>query len=257
MLNFDDLALWRDDQQVFAHLSFQLAAGQHTVILGPNGAGKSSLLKLITQEIYPLANQGSLSIFGKARWNLTELRQHIGLVSNDLQQNFSPQATGEQVVLSGYFSSLGTWAHQSYSANQRQRALQLLAEFDLSPLRLRPFAQMSTGQQRRCLLARALVQEPELLIFDEPTSGLDPAASQDYLSLLPQLAQQGKTLILVTHHLHEIPPFIDRVVLLQQGQIIADGSKQQLLTAERLSALFGRPLHLVEHQGYYQVLPLG
>lgn len=257
MLHFEHLNLWRDQQLVFEELNFRLDAHQHCVILGANGAGKSTLLKLITQELYPQAAQGRLQIFGKERWNVWELRRHIGLVSSDLQREFNGPATGEQAVLSGYHASIGTWAHQTYDADQRKRALDLLDDFGIGELAQRPFSQMSTGQQRRCLLARALVRDPELLIFDEPTSGLDPAASQQYLQRLDRLAQQGKTLILVTHHLHEIPPFIDRVVFIQHGKLIADGPKAELLTSERLSRLFDAPLHLVEHQGYYQVLPLG
>ena len=114
---------------------------------------------------------------------------------------------------------------------------------------------MSTGQQRRCLLARALVHRPRTLILDEPTAGLDFAASFDYLERIRELARAGRNIVIVTHHLNEIPPEVDRVVLLDEGRIVADGGKHEVLTAERLSAIYATPIRVTEVDGYYLAYP--
>ncbi|HXH72703.1 MAG TPA: ATP-binding cassette domain-containing protein [Mariprofundaceae bacterium] len=251
-----DIHLVRGDTRVFDGLSLRLDFGTNTAILGPNGAGKTSLLKLLASEIHPLVRPGSgVRLLGLERWNVWELRHHLGLLSQDLQNAYEPDVAGLQIVLSGLYSSIGTYAHQTFSPAEVDRARKLMADLGIGELERTDYGRMSTGQQRRFLLARALIHDPQALILDEPTSGLDLSAGIHYLQLMRRLMQEGRTLVLVTHHLHEIPPEIDRVVLLKQGRIVADGPKAELFTSARLSELYDVPLRLIEADGWYQAVP--
>lgn len=248
----------RGEIPVLQELTLTLPAGQHTAILGPNGAGKTTLLKLLTREIYPVAEPGSyLRLFGQERWNVWDLRARIGVVSHELQRNYSDHARGIEVVLSGFFWSIGTWPHQRFDAAHRARALELMRAFGIEHLADQRFGTMSTGEQRRCLLARALVHDPDVLILDEPTNGLDLAGRFQFLALIRELMRQGKTVILVTHRVDEIVPEISYVVLLKEGRVLAAGPKPEVLTSEHLSCLFDVPLTVVHANGYYQVVPAG
>ena len=243
-------------RQVFRELSLQLRSGEHTAILGPNGAGKSALIKLLSRELYPVVKPGSwLRIFGEERVNLWDLRARIGLVSQDLQAGYSGGVLARDVVLSGYFGSVGLGRSHLVTASQRQRVRQLMEELGLADLAQRPYAQLSDGQRRRLLLARALVHGPQVLVLDEPTNGLDLKAKHQLLAILRQLSQSGTTLLLVTHQIEAIIPEIDRCVLLKQGEVVGDGPSDALLRDAPLSALFDTPLQVLSSGGYRQVLP--
>ena len=255
-LELQDVDLWLGPRLVFAGLTLSLHRGEHTVILGPNGAGKSALIKLLSRELYPVVKPESwLKIFGSARVNLWELRQRIGLVSSDLQRLHPPQVSAADVVLSGLFGSLGIGRSQQPTAAQRQRVTALLEQLQLAELVERPFGQLSDGQQRRLLLARALVHQPEVLVLDEPTNGLDLRARHQLLASLRSLVDGGTTLLLVTHQIEAIIPEVSRVLLLKQGRLVGDGPAAELLSADPLSALYDTPLRLVEADGWRQVLP--
>jgi iron complex transport system ATP-binding protein len=256
ILEINNVAAYRGSTRVFNNLSLAVARGCHTVILGPNGAGKTTLLKLLTRDIYPVHRDGSyVRIFGRDRWDVAELRAHFGIVSHDLQHAYVGYASGLNIILSGYYSSLDTWEHQQFSAENIARAKHIMAALGVAALKARTFATMSTGEQRRFLLGRALVHDPEALVLDEPTSGLDVTACFHYLDLIRDLMRAGKTIILVTHHIHEIPPEVSRVVLLKGGEVIADGAKAAILSSENLSRLFDAPLEVVRANGFYQVVP--
>jgi iron complex transport system ATP-binding protein len=256
LAELEHIALQRGNRRVFDDLTLHFYRGQNTAILGPNGAGKSSLLKLLTSELRPLPGGASrMRLLGSERWVVSELRQHFGLVSQDLQEHYAAGATGLEVVLSGLYGSIGTFAHQHFDAAARQRATALLQALEIGELEGLSYMTMSTGQRRRCLLARALIHDPELLILDEPTAGLDLAATFDYLQRMRSLMQQGRTLLLVTHHLQEIMPEIERVVLLKAGRVVADGPKRKVLTSGVVSELYATPVHLVETRGWYHALP--
>jgi len=240
---------------VFHDLSLVIPAGCHTVILGPNGAGKSTLLKLLTRELYPVDRDGAVvRLFGRDRWNVWDLRHRLGIVSLDLQQEYGRTATGLDVILSGFYSSLHVYDHQRFSKADRARAEALLHELGVEHLKERPYAEMSTGEQRRVLLGRALVHDPDALILDEPTTGLDVKATAEYLTTVRTLMRRGRTVILVTHHIHEIPPEIERVVLLKQGRIVVDGAKRELMTDRELTALFDIPVTVCESEGFYHLV---
>jgi iron complex transport system ATP-binding protein len=248
--------VYRGRTEVFRNLSLDIAAGSHTVILGPNGAGKSTLLMILTREIYPLQRRGSyIKVLGQKRWNVWDLRRHLGIVSQDLQQHYLGDVRGINVILSGFYSGMDIWGHQHVTEEQRKRAREIMDLLELASFEERRFAQMSTGEQRRFLLGRALVHDPDVLVLDEPTSGLDVKACFQYLKIVRSLIDQGKFILLVTHHIHEIPPEISHVVMLKSGRIFTEGDKTDVLTGENLTRLFDTPVELVHSNGYYQAMP--
>ena len=257
-LELQAVEAWLGPRRVFADLSLRLHRGEHTVLLGPNGSGKSSLVKLLSRELYPVVKPGSLlRIFGSETVNLWELRGRIGLVSQDLQAAYGGRVPAADVVLSGFFGSVGIGRSQVASAAQHRRVAELMEQLGLGDLAERPYAQLSDGQRRRLLLARALVHGPEVLVLDEPTNGLDLKAKHQLLAILRDLARTGTTLLLVTHQIEAILPEISRCVLLCEGKVVGDGPSEALLQDGPLSALFATPLRVCEVNGYRQVLPAG
>ncbi|MFO7849935.1 MAG: ATP-binding cassette domain-containing protein [Spirochaetia bacterium] len=251
-----DLTAYRGTTRVFDGLSISIEKRCNTAILGPNGSGKTTLLKLISREIHPVVKDSSrLRIFGKELYNVWNLRSRLGIVSHDLQQRYLEGALGINVLLSGYYAGNDISWHMEFTGEQRNRALEVMESLGISHLMERPFGEMSTGQQRRCLLGRALIHDPEALLLDEPTEGLDVQASFKYFETIRELMGRGKTVVLVTHHIHEILPEIKRVILLKEGAVAADGEKDEILTSARLSSLFEYPLRVLKHNGYFQAAP--
>ncbi len=246
---------------VIHQISLTVWPGEHTAILGPNGSGKSSLIRLLTFEDRPLAAaDGSpvLQLFGRERWDLTELRARLGIVSGELDAAFGMgtsrgRVTGCDVTLSGLLGSHGVFAHHAVTTTMRDRAREALARVEALHLAQRPLNEMSAGERRRVLIARALVTRPDALLLDEPTTGLDLVARHRFMESVRGLARAGTTIILVTHHVDEIIPETRRVVLLQSGRIAWDAPPAKALTAARLSAVFGAALAVRRSGGYYQV----
>jgi iron complex transport system ATP-binding protein len=257
-LDLQAVEAYLGNHRVFSDLSLRLHEGEHTVILGPNGAGKSSLIKLLSREIYPVVKPGSwLRIFGHATVNLWDLRSRIGLVSDDLKAGYIGAVPAFDVVLSGFFGSVGIGRSQQPTAEHRQRVEALMGRLELAELAERPYGHLSDGQRRRLLLARALVHDPSVLVLDEPTNGLDLKARHQLLAILRDLARSGTTLLLVTHQIEAIIPEISRCVLLRDGAVVGDGPVSEFLSDAPLSALFDTPLRVCSLGGYHQVLPAG
>jgi iron complex transport system ATP-binding protein len=256
ILEINHAQVYRGETCVFNDLSFVLEEDRHTAILGPNGAGKSTMLKLLAGEVHAVPNENtSIRLFGEAQWNVWEVRKRLGMVSHDLQHQYMDQVTGLKVVLSGYYASIGTYGYQDFTYAQIAHARAVMDDLGVGGMTDRSYAAMSTGEQRRCLLARALVHEPSVLVLDEPTSGLDLTATFHYLDVVRGCMRKGKTILLVTHHIHEIPPEVRRVVLLKKGRILEDGEKKAVLSERNLSHLFDCPVTLAQANGWYQALP--
>lgn len=257
LLAIHEASVLRGDRLILDRFSLSLAAGQHTAILGANGSGKSTLIRLIARQIYPLArndNTPTIKVFGRDRWNVVELRSLIGIVSPAVQGDYTNEDAPLEVfdaVVSGFFAARGLWVDHEVSESMRQRALEALAQMQATHLIGREMASLSTGEARRVLIARALVHQPRALLLDEPCTGLDPASRRHFLESLRQLAQHGVTLLLVTHHVEEILPEIDHVVLLREGQLLRKGSKASVLTSEALTEAFGMPMHVTQQGDYY------
>jgi iron complex transport system ATP-binding protein len=254
LLALNKVTVMRGEHAALQDVSLQVEAGEHLCILGPNGCGKSTLIKTITRECYPVANEGSsIAILGRERWNIFELRSLLGIVSPDLLASCTGDATGRDVVVSGFFSSTRIFPHHAPSAAVLKRTEAALARLGIAHLANRPVAQMSSGEAKRTLIARALVHEPQTLLFDEPSNALDIGAQMQLRDTMRELAKSGLGILLVTHHVSEIIPEIERVVLLREGRVVGDGPKQEVLTSEKLSALFGVAIQIARHDGYYSL----
>lgn len=258
LIEFRNATVWHGRTCVFEDLNLRIAQHEQVAILGPNGSGKSTLLKTLNRELYPVARDDSwIRILGKERWNVWELRSSIGLVSDDLHRRYAPTTTAIDVVCSGFQSSIGTHGilQNRVLPEHLARAHSTLEELGIAELADRSLATMSSGQQRRCLLARALVHRPATLILDEPTAGLDISAAFSYLRQIRRLTEAGQNIVLVTHHLNEIPLEVDRVILLKAGRVIGDGSKADILTDGQLSDLYETPVRVARCDGYYLAYP--
>ncbi|HTS87079.1 MAG TPA: ATP-binding cassette domain-containing protein [Gemmatimonadales bacterium] len=253
LIEFRRVSVMRGDILALQEITLSIAVGEHVAVLGPNGSGKSSFIRTITRECYPLRNEGSsLTIMGRDRWNVFDLRRQLGIVTPALLARAPRGATGLEAVLSGFFSSDGLWAgHQPLSATMEAQAGAVLARLQASHLAGRPIEELSSGELRRIQVARALVHEPLALLLDEPSTHLDLFAQAELRRMLRSLAAAGTGIVLVTHHLADIIPEIDRIVLLDRGRIVGDGPKETMLQPERLSALFGVRVDLVERSGFF------
>jgi iron complex transport system ATP-binding protein len=252
LLALHRVTVMRGEYAALQNITLRVDAGEHVCILGPNGCGKSTLIKTITRECYPLADNGSsISILGRERWNIFELRSLLGVVSPDLLASCTSDATGRDVVLSGFFSSTRIFPHHAPNSELLEKTDAALARLGIAHLAGRPVAQMSSGEAKRTLIARALVHEPRTLLFDEPSNALDIGAQMQLRDSMRELARGGLGILLVTHHVSEIIPEIERVVLLREGRIVADGPTQDMLTSEKLSALFSAKVQIGRRDGYY------
>lgn len=253
LIEFENIFVQRGERPALNGLTLAIEKGEHVAILGPNGSGKSTLIKLITRECYPLARDGSrLRILGQQNWNIFDLRKHLGIVSNDLMAQCTRDITGRELVLSGFFGSIGIWPNHHVIAEMEEAGRAAMARLDVGHLANRWLDEVSSGEARRLLIARALIHNPDTLLLDEPTTSLDLAAQREMREHLRALAASGVSLLLVTHHLEEIIPEIDRVVLLKSGAVFADGPKAEILSAARLSSLFGVSLEVVQSDGFYR-----
>ncbi len=258
LLDIHNATIWRGTTRVFENLDLRISQHERVAVLGPNGSGKTTLLKTINRELYPVAADGSwVRILGRDNWNVWELRRHIGIVSHDLHQLYTPTTTGLEVVVSGFHSSIGVHGMlaEHISREQVAAARATMRVLGVESLQRTPLQAMSTGQQRRCLLGRALVHEPQTLILDEPTAGLDFAASFDYLARIRELSAAGRNIVIVTHHLNEIPPEVERIVVLKEGEVVADGAKESVLTSARLSRVYDTPVRVAQLDGYFLAYP--
>jgi len=254
LLDLQNVRVMRGEKIVLNDFTLRVDSNERVAILGPNGCGKSTLIKTITRECYPVVKAGSsMKILGQDSWNVFELRSLLGIVSNDLMSACTGEATGRDVVLSGFFSSTDIFPNHTVTPEQKELADAALAQLKISHLADRAVSEMSSGEARRVLIARALVHNPKALLFDEPSNSLDVFARHSLRQSMSLLANSGIGMVLVTHDLSDIIPEIDRVVLMSDGRIVADGRKEDLLQPDQLATLFGIDVVLAQHQGYYHL----
>ena len=254
LLELNRVTVMRGERAALEDVSLRIEAGDHVCILGPNGCGKSTLIKTITRECYPLAREGSsMAILGRERWDVFELRNLLGIVSPDLLAACTTDATGRDVVLSGFFSSTRIFPHHHPDPEHLAKSEAVLARVGVAHLADRCVMHMSSGEAKRTLIARALVHEPKTLLFDEPSNALDIAAQFQLRETMRELAQSGLAILLVTHHVSEIIPEMERVILLRGGKILADGEKETVLTEANLHELFEVPVRLHREDGYFHL----
>jgi iron complex transport system ATP-binding protein len=254
LLDFRNLRVMRGQKAALDDFSLRIGADEHVAILGPNGCGKSTLIKTITRECYPVAREDSaMSILGEETWDVFDLRTRLGIVSNDLMLSCTGDACGRDVVLSGFFSSTAIYPNHTVDPRHRELADAALSELKISHLAERAVCEMSSGEARRVLIARALVHKPRALLFDEPCNSLDLAAQQSLRQTMRSLANSGTAILLVTHELADIVPEIQRVVLMCRGRVVADGPKEEILQVERLAKLFGVNVEMARRDGHYHL----
>jgi iron complex transport system ATP-binding protein len=264
LLEYHDVSVYRGDTLALDRLSLTIRVGEHVAILGPNGCGKSTLIKTFTRECYPANRDGAstLRILGQEAWDVKELRSMLGIVTNDLvaectrgmSSDFAEiprRVTARDTVLSGFFSSIGVWAHHHVTPEMSAKAQQLLERLGVAHLADRLLDEMSSGEVRRVVIARALVHDPSSLVLDEPTNSLDLRATYELRDAVRDIARSGMSVLLVTHHLPDIIPEIDRVILIKRGRVVEDGPKEQVLTSAALSDLFGIPVEVGQRGEYY------
>ena len=249
-LELERVDVARGDRVVLHDIHLRIRAGEHVAILGPNGCGKSTLILTITCQIYPIVQPGMrVRIFGRERWDLTQLRKHFGVVASgpfgsELPGERTAVTTGLDAVIAGFFSASTLWPNLHVTEEMRERAEEALDRMEALHLAQQLVGEMSAGEKRRILIARALVHRPRQLLLDEPSNALDLAAQRELRDILRRLAAEGTGLVLVTHHLGDILPEIDRIILMSEGRIVGDGPREQLLTVPRLSELFNTPVRI-------------
>ena len=261
LIELHDASVVLGDARVLDSLTLTIRVGEHTAILGPTGAGKSTLMRVLALEQYPVPHENGVPpvrILGRDRWDVFELRSRLGIVSADVHDRFvhgnsNGSIAALDAVVSGLFATQGVFGHQDVTTVMRDRAAAALELMGVAHLAQVALDRMSTGEARRVLIARALVHQPAVLVLDEPTRGLDLVSRYHFMERVRDIARQGTTLLLVTHYIDEIVPEIGRLVLLDRGRIVDDGPTREILTASRLGPLFGSPLVVDHHDGYYHV----
>jgi iron complex transport system ATP-binding protein len=254
LLDLHNIRVMRGQKIALDDFTLRIGANEHVAILGPNGCGKSTLIKTIARECYPVVRPGSsMTILGRDTWDVFKLRSGLGIVSNDLMLSVTGDASGRDVVLSGFFSSTAIYPNHTVAPKQQELADSALHQLGIAYLADRPVCEMSSGEARRVLIARALVHKPQALLFDEPCNSLDLSAQYTVRQTMSSLARSGTAVILVTHELADVVPEIERVVLMSRGRVLADGPKEQILQVERLAELFGVPVQMARRDGHYHL----
>ena len=256
ILEIANARVWRGETLALENFSLSIRHGESVAILGPNGAGKSTFLKLLTGEVRPEADPATrCRLFGEELWSLEELRHRIGVVMPEEVARFHPDEFVFDAVLSSLRGAYGRTRDMRFSRKEKENAADSMSQMGVADLAGREFGTLSSGERRRVLIARALVHQPDVLVLDEPSTALDFAASIQLTSTLRGLAAAGRDLVLVTHHPGEIPPEIQRVVLLRDGRVFADGRKREVLTSGVLGDLYQVELAVRWSGGWCDVRP--
>lgn len=255
LLECRNLTVGRGEKRVLNRLSLTIRHLEHTAIIGPNGCGKTTLIRTITRDFYPWQHDSdwALRIMGRDRWHVFELRSLLGIVNNDLVASCTCSFPAREIILSGFFSSVGVWPHHVVEPQMEAKVDEVMKLLEIEHLAERPTNELSSGEAHRVVIGRALVNDPRALVLDEPSTSLDIRATRELRELMRKLAAAGKTLILVTHHLPDLIPEMGRVILMRDGQVFRDGPTAEVLTSANLTELFALPLEVVEREGYFNL----
>lgn len=233
---------------------FVLAEGEKIAVLGPNGAGKSTFIKLLTREVMPIFRDEAPVVFrGEKRPTLADIKACFGVVSSSMHDQISVHLPVIDIVCGGFFGTLGLPRGVCATEDMREAALDALERLGIADVADRDVLTLSMGQARRVLVARELVHDPQVLVFDEPCTGLDPQGMYQIRKTMCRLAEEGRGIVLVTHYPEDIIPAIERVVLIKDAHMCADGAKEGLLTDAVMSDLFGAPLRAELRDGWYSL----
>ncbi|MDR2251946.1 MAG: ATP-binding cassette domain-containing protein [Endomicrobium sp.] len=247
----------RDDRKILDDITLSIKTGENAAIIGPNGSGKSTFIKLITRSIYPsYTGVGVCKLFGRDVWNVTDLRSMFGIVTSELQYDFHNDITGFDVVLSGFFSSIGIGKNHIVTKAMAEKADKIIDLMEVSYLKDKKLDTMSSGEARRFLIARALVNDPKVLILDEPCNSLDIASSLNLHKIMRKIVATGANIILVTHLVSDIIPEINRFVFFKNGKVFANGTRKNIFTDDKLSSLFGINVKISENNGFCSIMTI-
>ncbi|MFT5836338.1 MAG: iron complex transport system ATP-binding protein [Sulfurimonas sp.] len=256
IINFENIYANYETIPVLEGINLKIKMNEHWVILGANGSGKSTLIKLLLNDLYPNPKYPfKKQIFAQERWSIFELKKHLGIITNDLHTNFQINGsflTAYEVVLSGFYSSIGVFKHQDFSSQEHEKALEVLEFLEISQIKDKKVHQMSTGQLRRCIIGRALIHNPKAFILDEPTVGLDIKAQNSFIKLIQKLSKKA-SIILVTHHIEEIFQEVTHIALMNNKTIFKQGKKEDILTSQNLSQIFEIKINLQEENNRYYI----
>jgi len=249
LISLEGVNVFREDTRILDGINWEVHHGQQWVVLGANGSGKSFLMNIVSSYLHPSDGKVFLLGYELGKVNVWNLREKIGVVSDSLQAAYTGSVKVLDVVCSGFFSSVGLYVEQEDWMDAK--AMQVLESLHMADFVHRPFWKLSHGEQKRVLIARALVFDPELLILDEPCNGLDIPSREYFLEMLSGLVSGGKHIVYVTHHVDEIMPFMTHVLLLKNGQVMECDKKENVLHEHILDSGLGYSMHLVKEQGRY------
>ncbi|WP_069172276.1 ABC transporter ATP-binding protein [Streptomyces griseus] len=251
VLELVDVSVVRDGRALVDDVSWSVKEGERWVIVGPNGAGKTTLLNIASSYLFP--STGTARILGEqlggVGTDVFELRPRIGIAGIAMAEKLPKRQTVLQTVLTAAYGMTATW-HENYEAVDEERARAFLDRLGMTEYLDRRFGTLSEGERKRTLIARAMMTDPELLLLDEPAAGLDLGGREDLVRRLGRLARDpyAPSMVMVTHHVEEIPPGFTHVLMIRQGRILAAGPMETELSSRNLSLCFGLPL-VVEHHG--------
>lgn len=246
MARFRKVSIRVGGRELLHSIDLEIGRRESLTILGPNGSGKTTLMKVFSGELRPWSGDPDTvcELFGRSRWNLFELRHHLGMVSMDLQAAFRSNVKAGDVILSGFFESMDVYRHHEVTDTMRQRSRELALFLQVDDLLEREYCTLSLGEARRVLIARALVHCPETLILDEPMTGLDIVARHRFRRIMRDLIESGTAVILITHELEDVPEGMDNILMVKDGRVLAHGHMQGILNDRNLSQLFGEDMRV-------------
>jgi len=255
LLELENIHTNYDNSLVLKEINLKIKEHEHWVILGANGSGKSTLIKLLLNDLYPNPKYPYVKkIFGQELWETSALKKKLGIITNDLHSYFEAHGSflsAYEVVLSGYFATIGVFTHQDFSDEQHKRATEVLEYLEILHIKEKKVHQMSTGQLRRCIIGRALIHNPSAFVLDEPTVGLDIKVQDSFIKLIRKLSKNA-SIILVTHHVEEIFAEVTHIALMHNKTIFKQGKKEEILTSKNLSEIFEIEIDLsLENERYY------
>lgn len=255
-LEMQNVSVVRGGKHILEHITLSIDDGENVAIIGLNGSGKTTLLKLLRGDAYPYYDPEAISemrIFGDEHWNVFDIRSKMGVVSMDLQDQFQSDTQVYEVIASGFFGSLDVYRNMEVSDRMMEEVHMRAVQMGIEDLLERTIEGLSLGEMRRALIARALVTNPRMLVLDEPMTGLDIVMKSKFRQMFDILINNGVSIIMITHDLTDIPISVQRIVMLRDGQIFADGSKMDLLKSATVSELYGEPIKVECSKGIYRM----
>ncbi len=255
-LELRNVSVVKDGNRILDRVSLTIEFGENVAIIGLNGSGKTTLLKLLRGDVYPYDDDSCeyyMRIFGEDRWNIFQLRSKMGVVSMDLQNKFDLHTTVREVIGSGFFGSLDVFRGMTVTPEMEELIRLRSAEMGIDDLLQREIDGLSLGEMRRALIARALITNPRMLVLDEPMTGLDIVMKSKFRRMFDILIDNGVAIVMITHELTDIPLKVNRVIMIRDGRIYADGAKDELLDDRHVSDLYGEPIRVESTDGIYRM----